>query len=500
MSKQDVLEIEFNNEETGKVFQESDPFLTRTTSRPTSTPTITSRPTQPTFSPSTGPTRIPTPPPSRYPTISSLPTSSEFPSFSSNPTSTPTPTLKESTYLPGFTPSAYPSKKIDNNNENGGCPLTERLYEVILFDSFGDGWDNRELLIERLGDDLYTERVETEAISSSQVTVTRVRLYGNGITTASYEIVGEAVKETQLPSVEVSQNPIFMDTLFGETSIGYACLQPGRCYRATISGGGWSNEISWEIQRSELFSASNTVYRNDTIVDGGAPSNCTFQVPGDIGDFPKMFCPFDCHISGKDPLGTTEPSSAPVTPMPTFAPITPAPSFAPITIAPTQVPTLSPSPNVSPSRNTTFINSDNPTNSTGRESYANSTMISQSNTSNSASDTSVSPWPSILLSSMPSGIPSDVPSALPSDSPSKVFSESPTTWPTRIPSVVPTIIPSSSPSLSPTKDPIYVPTFEPSISPTQYPSEWIEAYKAEGKVTDRHTDADLPKKVIHMRH
>jgi hypothetical protein len=502
----DVLSGEFHLGMENEMIHEGDPFLSRTTFRPTGAPTITPNPTldptqsAPTVFPSDYPTLYPT---IAFPSFSNSPSESSFPSLSPKPTRTLIPT----TFYPSLShtsyPSMNPSSKLDDSKANGGCPTAEVLHDVILIDQFGDGWDGRELIIERLGDDLFWESTTVQFSQNSQYVLEYEVKYGNGssktsivkVNNSSLPAKSRVVWEEVLPGPVLSLNPIFRGTTSNSnSSIQHACLQPGRCYRAILPGGEWDGEISWEIRQSILQSAGASNQSNKAIVNGGAPSNCTFSVPG-LSEDPKMFCYSDCRLAGADPLITTTPSIAPTTPKPSWAPVTLSPSSSPITNAPvieTSVlrttsiirdlnppsvsrrpsgspsfsPTIYPSllPSLSPSEFASVIPTEYPTTS---PSFFPTTMLSFS--------------PSQSPSKNPSFIPSDIPSDIPSVFPTLQASDFPTSIPSSLPSMDPSSSPSILPSLTPSETPIDVPTNEPTWSPTVSPTEWTEAYKTSGK-------------------
>ena len=434
----------FDSGRDPQLLQEGDPHLTRTTYRPTCAPTITPGPTSypsepvPSNQPSGALSGTPSTIPSNVPSSSLAPTTSAVPSLSPKPTATLTPSGSlEPSYSPESMPSSVPSRTIDHINGNGGCAKSEVLYEVILRDQFGDGWDGLYLRIERLGDNLTSEVVETQHLNGSQYVEARIVYFSNGASNStfikfnnsSYPIKSQVIRVEETPGDMLSTNPIFQDTLaIGDVGIRYACLQPGRCYEASIlEGGSWADEISWEIRRSTFSKSAETNHTYKPIVNGGAPSNCTFAVPGDRGALPKMFCPSDCHLTGQDPLYTTGPSAIPVTPVPTTGPsatpVTPVPTSAPVTAAPVVKEELMKSDVV-------LIDLNAPS-----------------------------------LSLTPSKTRSLVPTLYPSVSPSQLPSHAQTSRPSVLPSIVPTIMASTS---TPSKSPLSItsPTTSPSLPPT----------------------------------
>jgi hypothetical protein len=433
-----------------QLLKEGDPHLTRTTYRPTCTPTITPEPTSfpsepgPSIQPSSAPTGIPSMHDSSVPSGSPAPTTSIIPSISSEPTGTLGSRTLEPSYPPGSVPSSEPSRRVDHDIGNGGCAMSEVLYEVILYDQFGDGWDGLYLRIERLGDDLTSEVVETQHLNGSQYVQARTVYSSNGasnttfikFSNSSYPMKSEVIKDEHSPGDMLSTNPVFQDTIVtGDVAIRYACLQPGRCYEATILEGRWADEISWEIRKSTFAKSSQTTRNYEPIVNGGAPSNCTFSVPGDRGALPKMFCPSECHVAGQYPLLTTGPSATPIT----SAPVVTKEHMKSATIlVDMNAPSISMTPSKTPTTVPTSVPSVSPTQI---PSYAPTSL------------------PSFLPTALPSSIPSIVPSMIPSGLPSNDES------------AIPTVVPTTRPSLLPTL------SVFPTSTPSSPPSEWKDAYK-----------------------
>ena len=463
--------------------QEGDPFLTRTTFRPTGAPSITPHPTSYPVNPTIQPTVSP-----------SVATTAQASSSTTN-SSSRAPTTSS-------TPSSTPSKPIEHRDGNGICPAAEVLHEVVMFDLFGDGWEARDLLIERLGDDLISDITEAELVDNSHYLLTRTVRYSDGgskvfftkYTNSTYPAKSELIMEHESPGALLSPNPIFKEGLAeGDVAIRYACLQPGRCYKATIEGGAWAEEISWEIRQASLDVAGNKTGLRDPIVNGGAPSQCTFSVPSVSGYVPDMYCASECHLLGEDPLQTSAPTSAPVTAVPTLAPVTAAPvTAAPVTAAPVTAAPVTAAPVVihaslqvktllkdlvpfSPSSGPSLSPSFAPTSSPSRAaSDAPSIRASESPSIRPTDLPSIatSGAPSIRASMSPSVAPSEAPSVPPTESPSIAPSEAPSVPPTDSPSGGPTTSPSratSSPSIitnAPTDFPTIEPTWSPTISPT----------------------------------
>jgi hypothetical protein len=108
---------------------------------------------------------------------------------------------------------------VDDNSAS--CTTEQTPYRLIMYDSFGDGWDQTKLVL-------------TEDGSSKE-------LYSGSLRKGS-----------------VGTHKI--------------CLgkQP-TCYNVVVKGGTWGNEVSWEIKPT---------MDSPAIAGGGAPMDCTFGVAG----------------------------------------------------------------------------------------------------------------------------------------------------------------------------------------------------------------------------
>jgi len=104
------------------------------------------------------------------------------------------------------------------------CATGEALYRLVMYDSFGDGWDQTKLTIalnQDLSKPVWTGGLKTGAIGTE-----------------------------------------------------FICLSKSQtCYHVDVKGGTWGNEVSWEIKASGEGTPA--------IADGGAPTSCTFPVNGD---------------------------------------------------------------------------------------------------------------------------------------------------------------------------------------------------------------------------
>jgi len=128
-----------------------------------------------------------------------------------------------------------PSNANDGSNNNPDpydtkCKEDEMKYRLIMYDSFGDGWDTTTLTIK-------PEPGSTDVV------------FKGGL-------------------------------INGFQGTEYICLSKSpQCYNAQTQGGTWGVEVTWEVRPiSEGFSS---------IAGGGAPGDCDFSVAGEV-------CPKTC--------------------------------------------------------------------------------------------------------------------------------------------------------------------------------------------------------------
>jgi hypothetical protein len=110
------------------------------------------------------------------------------------------------------------------------CASGETKYRLVMFDSFGDGWD------------------------STQITLA--------------------------PNDDKSKTLFKGGLKDGAQGTEFVCLSTApTCYHMDVSGGVWGNEVSWELR--PLTEGTKA------LADGGAPMDCTFSVAGES-------CPRTC--------------------------------------------------------------------------------------------------------------------------------------------------------------------------------------------------------------
>lgn len=470
---------------------EGDPFFTSTTFRPTNSPTITRSPTPypttafPTRSPTSHPTGTPTVFPSVSPTRTASPTKSPSPSVSPKPTETTSPSTSP--------PSMAPSDRFRNVEGNGGCHPTELLYEVIMHDSWGDGWEGRNLTITRLWDVLM-ETVDEDQDDS----ITKVTTVDDGVHTITITKVKQdgntssnAATEPPMPEV-LTRNPVFNKGLRqGGLGYGYVCLRPQRCYSALVPGGLWAEEITWEI-RAVVLGASAISFP-DPVVFGAAPSNCTFAVSAPGYTEPPA-CMNTCRQPGVPVPGDTMAPVTSVSKAPVSAPVE-SPSVAPsglptgspssiptavplsialpgqgvdmtltsrprgaATIAPTPFPPSAPPTTAPPTTNPTIAPTAGPT------------VSPTSRPTPSPTTTHPTPLPTPGPSPQPTPLPTPGPTVAPTNAPTPLPTPEPSPGPTPAPTVAPTPQPTQEPTPGPTVSPTPAPTKRPTVAPTNSPT------------------------------
>lgn len=125
--------------------------------------------------------------------------------------------------------SECPGKDAGDDNKGGNaddvdCASDETKYRLVMFDSFGDGWDLTKLSIHPQSD-------------SSKV------IFSGGLSD-------------------------------GAQGTEYICLSSSpTCYQVNVGGGTWGNEVSWEVRP--------LVEGTKALADGGSPMDCTFSVAGE---------------------------------------------------------------------------------------------------------------------------------------------------------------------------------------------------------------------------
>ena len=243
-----------------------------------SPPVATSAP-KPVASPTPAPNKWVTLPPSDSPTL--LPTV--------DPKHTQVPSDLPSLAPTEPVPTALPTSRENNVDGNGGCHEGSILYQVNMRDQFGDGWDfNTVLKIEGIEDQ--QDQIQT----ASTITTTKTEDDGQAVVTVA-ETIEISTQEMFTADEATDGNTVDpLGTIFsGGLRQGYAsttdiCLMRHRCYRVSVHGGAMLDEVSWDIRPVAL---GEEVQGQEPIVEGGAPSACSFSIPDEDG---KQFCPTGC--------------------------------------------------------------------------------------------------------------------------------------------------------------------------------------------------------------
>jgi hypothetical protein len=209
------------------------------------------------------------------------------------------PTLAPSS-VPSDGPSLTPTSwDIDLN---GGCRLGHDLYEVHMYDSWGDGWDQTMVTIAGIEDQDPTIELPTNAMTR---TITDLR--GNVVVSISRTIDLDSQRSALKPEQKTEVDPlgvIFQGGLRrGSHDYADVCLLPRRCYEVRVSGGEFLSEVSWDVRPARVTYGDPSSTSRDPVLGGGAPAWCTFSLPDEYG---HHFCPNTCS-------GTSPPSSATAT-------------------------------------------------------------------------------------------------------------------------------------------------------------------------------------------
>jgi hypothetical protein len=271
-------------------------------------------------------------------------------------------------------PSVSPTARYDNVNGNGGCSIGEYLYELRMYDSWGDGWDDSVIKITQMATEEATQDdlSEFEDSNEDNSTITLSQMI---------EMHGDSQETIFTPAVNIFEGGL--ET--GREGYSYLCLSPFKCYTVDIDGGLWGEEIKWEIRAVPLgFTREERENMAGLpVAKGLAPTNCQFSIPDEVtGD---RQCPFICDKE------TASPSSAP------SRDLSSAPSPRGSTL-PSDAPSIVPSA-------TPLVPSSSPS-------------VIPAISIVSAIPASANPVPSAQQSSLPSLLPSDAPSLVPSGAPS----------------------------------------------------------------------------------
>jgi hypothetical protein len=189
-------------------------------------------------------------------------------------------------------PTLAPSIREKNSDGNGGCNEGSVLYQVNMYDSWGDGWDTSTML-KIIGVEDQDEEVPlTSAMTSKTTTTTDSN--GSIITTITKTV---EINETSTSGGEYDGTqiePLGLGTVFqgglrrGSHGSADVCLKPRRCYDLIVDGETWLDEVSWDIRPVVLGAETQDL---PPLTTGGAPMECSFSIPDENGE---SFCPLTC--------------------------------------------------------------------------------------------------------------------------------------------------------------------------------------------------------------
>ena len=206
------------------------------------------------------------------------------------PTDSPSAIPSDAPSLAPTGPTSSPTMRIENVDGNGGCTNETILYRVNMYDSWGDGWHpSTKVTITGIEDQ------DTRVISGNTVTKTHTTQHGD--TTVTITSTVELTSDHPFGTAPVDEpynyvNPlgkIFEGNLHrGSAGYAYVCLMPSRCYEVLAHGGDYLEEVSWSIEPVHLGSPDGVA---QSVVQGGAPSDCSFSIPDANGE---SFCQASC--------------------------------------------------------------------------------------------------------------------------------------------------------------------------------------------------------------
>jgi hypothetical protein len=185
--------------------------------------------------------------------------------------------------VPSDSPSLAPTEW--DISLNGGCRFGHELFEVHMYDSWGDGWDSTLLVLSGIEDQ------DPSMVLPSQSMTRTITDQTGDVTVLITRTVDLDDQSLFNPDEKVEIDPLgvmFQGTLRkGSHDFANVCLLPRRCYQVTVAGGEFLNEVSWDIRPGNLDSTEPT----EPILSGGAPSGCTFSLPDEYG---HHFCANTC--------------------------------------------------------------------------------------------------------------------------------------------------------------------------------------------------------------
>ena len=203
-----------------------------------------------------------------------------------SPTSEPSAIPSDFPSLAPTGPTSAPTSREENIQENGGCINGTTLYQVNLYDAWGDGWAGTTLKITGIEDQ------DPSTIPGNYVTQTHTTDTGEMTVTLSKTVEldsGHIFNPEEVTPVEPLGTVFEGGLQRGSHAAADVCLMPRRCYQVDVSGGDFLDEVSWDIRPVQLGSMEQDEV---PILAGDAPSLCTFSVPDENG---INFCHATCN-------------------------------------------------------------------------------------------------------------------------------------------------------------------------------------------------------------
>ena len=189
-------------------------------------------------------------------------------------------------FLPSDGPSLGPTEW--DIERNGGCRNGLSLYQVHMYDTWGDGWEKTKLTISGISDSKAAD------LPTNSMTTTNTKRQGGGAVVSISKTIelGTSDSTAAHPNPQNEIDPLGLifegDLRRGSHDYADVCFLPNRCYQVIVSGGEFVDEVSWDIRASNNDPSSPPL---EPILAGGAPSACTFSLPDEYG---HHFCPNTC--------------------------------------------------------------------------------------------------------------------------------------------------------------------------------------------------------------
>jgi len=189
--------------------------------------------------------------------------------------------------MPSDAPSLLPTEW--DIEQKGACRNGLSLYQVHMYDAWGDGWEKTILTISGISD----QDPLAADLPTNSMTTTNTNTQGDIAVSITKTIELDSSDSTAAhpnPLNEIDPLGTIFEGALRRGSHDYAdvCLLPKRCYQVIVTGGEFLDEVSWDIRASNNDPASSPV---EPILVGGAPSGCTVSLPDEYG---HHFCPNSC--------------------------------------------------------------------------------------------------------------------------------------------------------------------------------------------------------------